>query len=199
MSDPLKLSHNELSALLKLVFQGMFGHSQDWAALAAYVHWLETHGFEGVSILVQAIETNTLRRFDGAISKTEKGLHIDFNGNSILMGLPLLVDLAIAHSTKRKNCHIVVSSAVQCEAFVAADAAIRDKDPNLFVDPIAMVISTITDNKSPHINLAKANQYYAQSLRDGVPMYQSTYTFLNEIADTTLVESTEASRRGAGE
>lgn len=199
MSAQLRLSHNELSALLKYVFQGLFGHTQDWGALAQYVVWLETHGCDGVSKLVDAIETNTLQKFDGTISKTDSGMVIDFAGNSILMGLPMLVDLIVVHANDLRTFKIEVSSTLHDQAIVAAVAAIQDRNGIMPIEFSDNSIILNSEHPKPSFDFDTARQFYNQSLRDGVPMDETTYKYLNRIADKTLVEATEESRRGAGE
>jgi len=199
MSNELKLSHNELSALLKLVFQGLFGHAQDWGALAEQVAWLETHGFGGVDKMIDGIKTDAFRGFDGDISKSPDGLHIDFRNNSMLMGLPLLIDLALANAVSMGHCQINVSNALHFDSVIAVDAALRERGVEIFTDRQKTTITTQAHNEIKLFDLTAANEHYAQCLRKGVPMDQETYEYLNKLAEKTLVEATEASRRGAGE
>ncbi|NNC35862.1 MAG: DUF3726 domain-containing protein [Acidimicrobiales bacterium] len=199
MSTILNLSHNELSSLLKLALQGLFQHSQDWGDLAKHILWLETHGFAGVASMKEALESTTFRGFDGDISKTPNGLCIDFNNNSLLMGLPMLVDLVTAMAAKEEHCYISLINVHDFEAVVSVDAALRAQGLDVYVDANEMTISSQSDGTNILFDFAGAHECYDQSLRDGIPMDQEMYQFLDNLAKRTLVEATEESRRGAGE
>ncbi len=197
MSPFLDLSHNELWTLLKHVFQGMFGHELDWGALAEYILWLETRGFNGVELLQEAINTNVLREFSGKIINTPKGYIIDFQGNSVLMGLPIIIDLAVDYVRRIGDCEIAVISTTQSKALVAVEIAIlryglysRIENNRLFCQSTPIKLAR---------NWSEAERVYLDSLENGIPINRQIYTALNKIADQTLVETSEASRSGAGE
>jgi hypothetical protein len=201
MSAPLRLSHNELSALLKYAFQGLFGHSQDWGALAENVLWLETHGFYGMAMLMDGLRTETLHSFEGTVSDTPSGFKFNFEGGSLLMGLPMIVDFAIARTRNKGECTIEVVSAEHIKALISVEAAVcrsglyacacHDKGKlSCSLNPQANIVSH---------EFSESDIYYQQCLNDGIMVNRADYKALNDIADRTLVEASEASRQGAGE
>jgi len=201
MSAPIRLSHNELSALLKYTFQGLFAHSQDWGALAENVLWLETHGFDGIGMLMDGLKTETLHSFKGAVTDTPSGFKFNFEGGSLLMGLPMIIDFTIACVRDKGICYIEVLSAEHIKALIGVEAAICRSGFYAFARDDK---GTLSCSSGPQANMvsrdfSESDIYYQQCLNDGIVVSRADYETLNEIADRTLVEASEASRLGAGE
>lgn len=205
MTQSLRFSHSELSNLLKYTFQGLFGHSCDWGALADHVLWLETRGFGGLSLLGDALQKGVLIPFSGSFSETSWGFTIDMKGGSVLTALPAISDLAMDHTLYTGACRIDIISGQHCEVIASAQAVLMRA--GLHVQTI--LDSSLTGgqmiSRSDWVTaryrdaFQDAEAAYGKSLKDGVIIDPVFFERLTEIAGRTLVEASEASRRGAGD
>ena len=225
MTPPLKLSRNELAALLKSVFQACFGHSQDWAAMAHSVLWLEAHGFDGHAMLMDAMdEEMCLAPFAGDIQDVSTGYIVDFNGGHAILAAHMMADLAVEAALRHGTGTIKIKGAAESLALIAAlprcakqgfaaqvtgreyDAHIfpRDDYPSLY----QRRSEAITLTCAAEIALPKGKclqpagqlqSHYQKTLMNGLAIDPGIYRAFMKVADRTLVEASEASRKGAGE
>lgn len=201
MKQSLRFSHSELSNLLKYSFQGLFGHSCDWGALTDYVLWLETRGFKGLSLLYEAIQDDVLIPFSGRFTEKPWGYEIDMNGGSVLTALPAISDLAMDYTLSKGACRIEIvwGQQYQVLASVQADLMRAGLYAQTALDYSQMFSRSDVVSTRYRDTFQEAELVYRESLRDGVIVDPMLYSILNELAERTLVEATEASRRGAGD
>ncbi|MDH4654746.1 DUF3726 domain-containing protein [Pseudomonas sp. JS3066] len=108
------ISANELTSLLKRVFEGMGytpGHYEDAAAL---VGWLQLHGEDGLGELERALElvADRDRAATELVTDEPGSLNADCHGRSALNCLPALLELACVQAVEQpafrvevQNCH----------------------------------------------------------------------------------------------
>ncbi|NWL76965.1 DUF3726 domain-containing protein [Pseudomonas taiwanensis] len=108
------ISANELTSLLKRVFEGMGytpGHYEDAAAL---VGWLQLHGEDGLGELERALDLVADRNRAAAelLAEGTGSLVADCHGRSALNCLPALLELASVQAVEQtslrvevRNCH----------------------------------------------------------------------------------------------
>lgn len=209
MTAPLKLSHNELLGLLKYMFQGQLGHDYDWAALSEHVLWLETRGYGGLDMLMEAIAMQSLDGFSGNLLDTPGGFEIDCGGKSLIMGLPSIIDLAVDYLGAKGSCVVDITSACQLSAVIAVEGALMAQGicAQAVIDMDAGAARLLC-SADANVGVATAilqrdhdaaALFYDESLRSGIAVSQQCYDMLNCIAARTLVEASEASRKGAGD
>lgn len=108
------ISANELTSLLKRVFEGMGytpGHYEDAAAL---VGWLQLHGEDGLGELERALDlvADRDRATTELVAEGSSTLLADCHGRSALNCLPALLELACVQAAEQttfrvevQNCH----------------------------------------------------------------------------------------------
>lgn len=109
----LRYSHNELLSLLKRVFEGLYGHSRDFEAMAKNVRWLETHGLDGMKELMQV-----LQQLDGhePIPVTVSGIptdgliNVDLQRNSLFTYAFEITDLFIDLANYAPYCTLEITN-----------------------------------------------------------------------------------------
>ena len=225
MSTPLKLSHNELAALLKSVFRACFGHTQDWAAMAHSVLWLEAHGFGGLDKLMLAMDKEFyVSPFAGDITETETGYAVNFKGGHTMTVVHMMVDLLVEAGRKYGIGTLDIKGAAQTSALIAAlthcarhgfaaqltghdycaHIAAGDDCPALYEGAHDRITLTCAAELSAPEGkcLQSTRQLQSQNhetLMNGLAIDPNIYAALMKVADRTLVEASEASRKGAGE
>jgi len=178
MSTHIKLSQNELLALLTRTFEALFGHERDYYDMAKTVLWLECHGHHGVEQMISALpvlEHDNLAK--PALSELSSNhIVIDGSGRSLIC----LSQADVAYPTVYKNNGIDSLSLICAQT----DEKLSDyfsQTPDVLVD-----VSTQKDA-------------FVSSLEHGLNIKRVDYNALTMIANRVLVEATEASRQGAGE
>ncbi len=225
MTAPLKLSHNELAALLKSVFQACFAHGQDWAAMAQSVVWLESHGFDGLAMLMESFDEDLcLQAVECDVTETDTGHIVDLNGGSLILAAHMIADLALENSESDRPARLIVQNARQPKALIAAlplcasqgfDAFVTADGRGVYAKSAERSYTTyhsaetelcltcgagLNAPQSDIDRTAKAIRCQArQNLMDGLFVNHKCIEKLQKIADRFLVEATEASRKGAGE
>ncbi len=108
------VSSNELTSLLKRVFEGMgypVGYYEDAAAL---VKWLQVHGEQGLDELQRALPfvADRQRPAPQLLAEESQSLLFDCHGRSALNCLPSIIELAVTRvleqgsvNVKVYNCH----------------------------------------------------------------------------------------------
>jgi len=226
MSAQLRLSLNELSALLKAVFQGCFGHRQDWAAITDTVMWLETRGFGGLDMVMEAMDKDLqLSPCKVDINDIEDGVcEIDLNNGSLLCVLHMCADVAVDMASKSGKATLVIKNARHGRAIMAslmpaskfgyaaiaywqdghAQCSPNAVSPSFHAgdyEKVELHIETMQSQNPPSAD-ASSNAIiarYDHALANGILVKRDVYDTLNQIADRILVEATDASRQGAGE
>lgn len=201
MKQSLRFSHSEISNLLKYSFQGLFGHACDWGALTDHVLWLETRGFKGLSLLYEAIQDDVLIPFSGRFTEKPWGYEIDMNGGSVLTALPAISDLAMDYTLSTGVCRIDIVLGHQYQVLASAQADLMRAGLHVQTAADYTQMFSRSDLVSTRYRdtFQEAEMAYRKSLRDGVIVDPVLYSTLTEFAARTLVEATEASRRGAGD
>ncbi|MGB0907708.1 MAG: hypothetical protein ACPGVT_09455 [Maricaulaceae bacterium] len=227
MTAPLRLSLNELSALIKSVFQGCFGHDQDWGEMAERVMWLEARGFGGLDMLMDVLgEDMTLRGFAGEITAAGDGKScvIDLNGGSLLLGLHICSDIAVDMAARHGEAKVVIKNARHGSAVLAAVSTCAKFSypvralwhegsafcefgavaPTIYgseYEGVEIHLGGVFEHKDASATLSgeAVQARYEDSLAHGIAVNTDVYAALNQVADRFLVEATEASRKGAGE
>lgn len=222
----LRLSLNELSALLKSALQGCFRHSQDWAAITETIIWLESRGFGGLNLLMEAMDDNHhLTPFTANIIETDDPsvCAIDAGGSSLLLGLHMCSDIAADMATRHGQATLIINNATQTSAIIAATVpcarfghavrstwkdgfaqiSLNDVSPSVHegqFETVEIKLCKVFESEAtPVLTSAEVQARYELSLAQGLEVGVDIYKTLNGIADRILVEATKASRRGAGE
>jgi len=102
MLDHIKLSHNELWALLTRTFEALYGHRRDYYDMARSVLWLECYGLDGVAGLVQALpvlEKNSLPK-PTLTEHSSSHTVMDGGGRSLFCLSRAICDLAMANAAE---------------------------------------------------------------------------------------------------
>ena len=128
----LTLSRNELTALLKRVFEGIFNRSCDFEALAHQIVWLERHGLGGMDLLRGCVDH--LADHDTAsveMEPTPDGddveiICVDAQGSSLLCIADMIADLTISRCAAHGACHIEVTNVHEREAILPQLCRIRN-------------------------------------------------------------------------
>lgn len=197
MSDKVTISINELRALLRKAFEGVFGHSRDWNAMTDTVIWLECHGMAGLKYFFDCYSSLS-RGHKAKMSIGKDGdILIDPQGTSSLEYMHLLADVMLAAAKNNGAARARISTVkypniaqVAINRFsklgYGAKYTVRDNETVVEIDPAY----TIADKRSePFLNV----------LNNGCEMDRAEYLKLCRFADKVLVPATEQSRRGAGE
>ncbi|ANU06436.1 hypothetical protein A6F65_00108 [Paraurantiacibacter namhicola] len=101
-SGPLILSRNELLALLRRVFEALYGKTCDYEAMAEQILWLECHGLGGLDLLHDCLarldgeERHADRHLLGAFLTKGPTIRFDAGGASLIGFGDLLADVLIA-------------------------------------------------------------------------------------------------------
>ncbi len=108
----IRISINELKALLDRACESHYGHQYDFEDIANIIHWLELHNFEGV--------TNFLKMINSAPQKTdlstdlvedqEQRLIFNNNGHSILHVASIITDMTLAKCHQEQICHTSIKN-----------------------------------------------------------------------------------------
>jgi Protein of unknown function (DUF3726). len=105
MSTHIKLSQNELLALLTRTFEALFGHERDYYDMAKTVLWLECHGHHGVEQMISALpvlEHDNLAK--PALSELSSNhIVIDGSGRSLICLSQTICDLVMAGAAENRR------------------------------------------------------------------------------------------------
>ncbi len=104
MSDDLTISLNEFRALLRKAFEGIYGHSRDWNALADLVLWLEYRGLDGLKMFFDAEPLLNRHSFKTDITYSEMETVIFGNGNSLFSLCLEAGDILISKARNQGVC-----------------------------------------------------------------------------------------------
>ena len=110
MASALNLSVNELWALLTRTFEALYGHERDYYDLARTVLWLECHGHDGISQLMEALPVlENTQLLEASLAETRPGHHvIDGKGHSLFCIGKSICDLAMAYASEAGTSHLEI-------------------------------------------------------------------------------------------
>ena len=197
MSEQITLSLNELRALLRKAFEGVFGHGRDWNAMADNVLWLESHGYEGLATFFAAYPKMEASKKASLSVMPSGALTIDSHGTSLLEYVHLVGDILLsevggqgearAHiqTTEKSNILNVLHPVFAKNGYVF--------DSSFDADGIKVIV---TPGDCTPVN---QEHHYLNVLEHGIALEKADYERLCRYADKVLVPATEQSRRGAGE
>ncbi|WP_286974525.1 DUF3726 domain-containing protein [Pseudomonas sp.] len=244
------ISSNELTSLLKRVFEGMGYRAGYYEDAAALVKWLQVHGEHGFSELQRSLHfvADSQRPALQVLAEEQQSILFDCHGRSALNCLPSIVELAQTKAleqgcvnVKVRNCHnrkFILKLLVDCAkhgisalaywqngkqpasehvASIASGAEYPSYSEALLTESNSVDTQTLTLLLSTRINLtgqlhgnatqrtgfrevspeqfAKA---FEGALEGGMHISIELWQQLNQLAEAVLVESSEASRSGAG-
>lgn len=109
MADPLIISLNELRALLRKAFEGLYRHDQDVDALAQHVIDMEAHGLEGITMCARLIPSLRPTKPPILDHKSQGHYHINGRGSCLLTFVIGLSDLARASVQQHGSAHIAIT------------------------------------------------------------------------------------------
>ncbi len=210
MSDYITISINELRALLRKAFEGVFGHGRDWDAMADQVIWLETRGLNGMKTFFEAYPAMNFEN-KAKISKSAEGdYHIESNAASLLEYAHLLADVLLSEIGNNTCIKTKISGAkapfillAAIERFknagFSAAAYMPDEVIWLLVASAEKDIKSLIPPDSQLITDLYVPMHSAEILDTGYSMNHGDYKKLCEYADKVLVPASEKSRQGAGE
>ena len=122
MSETVTLSLNELRALLRKSFEGIFAHNHDWNALTDLVLWLEFQDLGGLDTFFEA--EPSLREASPRVIQNDNEIVVDGNGASLLAFNTRACDLLLAdvnlngrgvlHVRNTKNSEVITASVSRC-------------------------------------------------------------------------------------
>ncbi len=197
MSDTITLSINELRALLRKAFEGVFGHSRDWNAMTDTVIWLECHNHNGMAIFFECYSNLKPDRQAHLSRLSANEWVIDPNGAPLIEYVHHLSDilLAAAKNTGRAEARVNTVENTMVLDSIGPQFRRAGFELSYTIDENSVLV-TAKKGQSPD---ADDNTHYLEVLDNGYPMSRSAYIKLCEYADKVLVPATEQSRRGAGE
>lgn len=124
VSGSLTLSRNELLALLRRVFEALYGKSCDYEAMAEQIVWLECHGLGGLDLLRTCLTRldQEERPVDGILivpfAEGGSSINVDAGGASLLCIGDLLADLLISRCAEQDRCKIEIADLLEGQAIV---------------------------------------------------------------------------------
>lgn len=124
VSGSLRLSRNELLALLRRVFEALFAKSCDYEALAEQIVWLECHGLGGLDLLHDCLapldreEHHGERLLLDACLAQGALIDLDADGESLICFGDLLADVAIARCARHETCKVEITNLREGQAIV---------------------------------------------------------------------------------
>lgn len=197
MSDKITISINELRALLRKAFEGVFGHSRDWNAMTDTVIWLECHNHGGMALFFESYpKMHPVRK--PALSETSANeLVIEPNGAPLIEYVHLLSDVLLAAAQKQGEVKAQIQTVENVSVLESIRPILRQSGLHLnYTIGAHAVLLTVTPKLVPEKD--DMERYY-EILDKGFSLERSEYIKLCEYADKVLVPATEQSRRGAGE
>ncbi len=132
MSSGVTLSLNELRALLRKAFEGIYGHDHDWNALTDLVLWLEFHDLDGLKIFFDAepglpCDIPNLSEGDNGdiLIDGKGGSFLQFNVTScdLLVSKAKTAGQAVLHVNNTKHVQVITASVARCASSGLAAAA----------------------------------------------------------------------------
>jgi len=196
MSDKITISLNELRALLRKAFEGVFGHSRDWNAMADTVIWLECNDLGGMRFFFEAYREMRLGR-KASMLQSPAGISINANGTSLLEFVHLLGDVLLAEAKDKGWAKAQVSSAKHPQVLqIAIDRIVKAGFSASYSSKGDEIVFDVSSDKLQSLN---SSEHYHHVLDNGYSMARADYIKLCEYADKVLVPATEQSRQGAGE
>jgi hypothetical protein len=97
----LRLSLNELRALLRRGYEALYHHGYDFAVMARSCLWLEAHGLDGIGLILRSLPDLETPCRDIVLTEPETGhFHIDGRGRCLIPFVNASADLAIAAAQK---------------------------------------------------------------------------------------------------
>ncbi len=121
MADTLTISLNELRALLRKVFEGIYGHTRDWNALTDLVLWLEFYDLNGLEKLFSA-EPHLGQAHPRKYTSSKGEAKIDADNGSLLELSDMIGDFLIADARRTGQAIIHIEN-TQHQAVIAACVA----------------------------------------------------------------------------
>ena len=124
VSGSLTLSRNELLALLRRVFEALYGKSCDYEAMAEQIVWLECHGLGGLDLLRTCLTRldQEERKADGlligAFAAGGTSIELDAGGASLLCFGDLLADLLISRCAEQESRRIEIADLREGQAIL---------------------------------------------------------------------------------
>ncbi|MFN2099657.1 DUF3726 domain-containing protein [Altererythrobacter sp. MF3-039] len=118
------LSRNELLALLRRVFEAIFGKSCDYEAMAEQIAWLECHGLGGFDLLCACLNRldNEEHPSDGLLIEASSADSVvndlDAGGASLLCFGDVLADLLVARCADRESCRVKIANLREGQAII---------------------------------------------------------------------------------
>ncbi len=116
----MRSSMNELSSLLKRVFESLFAHSIDFEACAADILWLETRQLGGVALLCDALPELAVYR--SLNTEDLASDHVNCGGSSLIPVACLIGDTLTARTLTSGSGSMQLESAQHGMAVVPAIA-----------------------------------------------------------------------------
>lgn len=197
MSDHITISLNELRALLRKAFEGVFGHSRDWNAMADTVISLECDGYNGLNIFFKNYPAMHAGRKAIMSRSLEGDFVIEPHGTSLLEYVHLLGDLLLVDAQKTGQAKGRINAATNPEVLKALQRRFSEAGwrADYSIENETIVVALNRAEVTPQ----KHSDGYYQILDNGYMMTRVNYIKLCEYADKVLVPATEQSRQGAGE
>ena len=197
MSEQITLSLNELRALLRKAFEGVFGHERDWNAMADNVLWLESHGYDGLATFFAAYPKMIADK-KASLSITPSGeIIINSHGTSLLEYVHLVGDILLLEVRGREKLSALIQTTEKSNVLNVLHPVFAN---------IGYIFDSSTDAEgikvtvtSGECKLVNQESYYLNALEHGIALEKTDYERLCRYADKVLVPATEQSRRGAGE
>ena len=119
MSNDLRISLNEFRALLRKAFEGIYGHSRDWNALADLILWLEYRGLKGLESLFAAAPSLKAEYKLTLELSSQLDLSVNAKGASLLSLCPEIGDLLIANAQTTGVCAMQINNVTDAELIAA--------------------------------------------------------------------------------
>jgi len=109
----IRISINELKALVDRACESHYGHQYDYEDLAHIIHWLELHDFKGVTSFLKIINSNPKKSglSTDLEDDHEKGFVFNNNGHSILHVASVIADMTLAKCHQEQICHTSIKNA----------------------------------------------------------------------------------------
>lgn len=103
MSPPetIQLSLNELRALLRRTYEALYHHGYDFTVMARSCLWLETHGLDGIGLILRSLDDLDTPCAKLVLSQTGPDKYlIDGQGRCLIPFMNASADLAIASAQR---------------------------------------------------------------------------------------------------
>jgi len=204
MSDTVTISLNELRALLRKAFEGVYGHDRDWNAMAETVLWLETRGLDGMQMFFESYAGLSRDKKLSVQNMTKGKLHLDLGGGSCVESAHLIGDVVLTLLSEAEVIEVTLSNASlpkallilekRFERFGHAIKIYDGKDIRL----LAAKSGTLPEGEGAPLKARPDVDVYKQVLDNGISLDQRDFKRICDYAEKVLVPASELSRMGAG-